>query len=332
MMCATKKNAVMSCQVIGRDNGAGLSRDMRLLAAALRQTGVNTYLKALPHRSRLAPWLTRVRLLGKTKRFVLNLMLERVRTEFLPTAHYNVLVPNPEYFRRQDLAALPLIDEIWVKTHHARNLFAPLGVPVRYLGFSSLDRMDHTLPRHRTFFHGPGRSHNKGTAMLLKLWARHPEWPTLTVVWRRKHLSLPSQPANVCLIREHLDDAAYQQLQNAHRFHLCPSHTEGYGHYLVEAMSCAAVIVTLDAQPMNELVTYERGVLVPTKVTGKQDLATLHSADEAALTTAIKRCIAMQDSEVNALGQSARAWYESQRDIFPSRLSEITLNLFNRNE
>lgn len=307
-------------QLLARDNGAGLSRDMALLATALHATGAATRITALPHRGRLAEWLTRLHLTGSSPLYDWNLMLERVRPEFARMATRNVLVPNPEYFRAQDRSALDCIDEVWVKTRHAERLFAPLGKPVRYIGFTSPDRLDAGVPRQHAFFHGPGRSANKGTAALLKLWAAHPAWPVLTVAWRRKHVELGAVPANVRLIREHLDDDAYRHLQNAHRFHLCPSQTEGYGHYLVEAMSCGAVVLTLDAEPMNELVTPARGVLVPAQAIGTQDLATLYAADEAALGAAVERCIAMQATEAEQLGQAARTWYATNRETFPSRL------------
>lgn len=310
------------CQLIGRDNGAGLSRDMALLAEALRRSGHQVTLAALAHRGRLAEWLTRARLTRRTAAFDLNLMLERVRPEFTRAARHNVLVPNPEYFRTQDHAALGCIDVVWVKTRHAERLFATLGMPVRYIGFTSPDRQDLAVPRRHAFFHGPGRSANKGTAALLKLWASHPEWPMLTVAWRRKRVELDTPPANVRLIREHLDDDTYRRLQNEHRFHLCPSQTEGYGHYLAEAMSCGAVVVTLDAEPMNELVTPARGVLVPAQAYGQQDLATLYRSADADMAVAIERCIAMDASEAGQLGYAARTWYEANRDAFPARLHE----------
>lgn len=307
-------------QLLARDNGAGLTRDMALLAAALSADGSAVRTAALPHRGRLAEWLTRLRLAGSSPLFDLNLMLERVRPEFARTAARNVLLPNPEYFRAQDRAALDCIDEVWAKTRHAERLFAALGKPVRHIGFSSPDRRDAGVPRQHAFFHGPGRSANKGTTALLKLWAAHPEWPVLTVAWRRKHVELGALPANVRLIREHLDDDAYRRLQNAHRFHLCPSQTEGYGHYLVEAMSCGAVVVTLDAEPMHELVTAERGVLVPAQATGRQDLATLYGFRDEDMARAIERCVAMSETEAAALGTAARAWYEAERAAFPARL------------
>ncbi|MFK2931610.1 glycosyltransferase [Dyella agri] len=293
---------------------------MALLAAALGEAGATVRATGLPHRGRFAEWLTRARLAGRAPAFDVNLMLERVRPEFARAARRNVLVPNPEYFRTQDRAALDCIDAVWVKTRHAERLFAALDVPVRHIGFTSPDRLDPQVPRRHAFFHGPGRSANKGTAALLKLWAAHPEWPMLTVIWRRKRVELDALPANVRLIREHLDDAAYRRLQNEHRFHLCPSQTEGYGHYLVEAMSCGAVVVTLDAEPMNELVTAERGVRVPAQATGTQDLATLYGFRAEDMAQAIERCAAMPEAEAVALGASARAWYETERTAFPERL------------
>ncbi|HEY9132965.1 MAG TPA: glycosyltransferase [Dyella sp.] len=309
------------CQLIARDNGAGLSRDLLRLADALRATGHTVDVLGLPHRGRFAEWLTRMRLHGKPPAFDANLMLERIRPEFVSAARRNVLLPNPEYFRPEDRAALPLMDEVWVKTRHAERLFGELGADTRFIGFDSEDRLLADIPRKHAFFHGPGRSGNKGTAALLRLWAKHPEWPALTVAWRRKRVDIETLPANVVLLREHIDDASYRRMQNEHRFHLCPSQTEGYGHYIAEAMSCGAVVVTLDAEPMNELVTAERGVLVKAHPSGMQDLATLYAFDESAMETAIARCAAMSEADATTLGQTARQWFESNRAEFPGRLA-----------
>lgn len=315
----------MRCQLIGRDNGAGLSRDLSLLAQNLLQVGMAVETTALPHRGRLAEWVTQWRLLGRAPAFDINIMLERIRPEFQRSARRNVLIPNPEYFRPRDRAALRRIDAAWVKTRHAERLFRALGVPVRYIGFASMDCMRTDIPRQTGFFHGPGRSNNKGTQALLKLWAEHPQWPTLTVIWRRKqtrHAEPMPQAANIRLIREHLDDDAYRRLQNTYRFHLCPSQTEGYGHYMVEAMSCAAVVITLDAEPMHELIASGRGILVPAQRCGQQDLADLYGFGAKDMTMAIERCIAMSDAEAKAIGSAARRWYDEEIRAFPQRLSE----------
>lgn len=317
----------MRLNIIGRDNGAGLSRDMQLLEHALQAASFDTNITALPHRGKWSEWMTALAWLARRPVFELNIMLERIRPEFCRAAKRNVLVPNPEYFRTRDRARLSSMDAVWVKTRHAERLFSALGAPTHYIGFDSTDRLLAEAPRERAFFHGPGQSGNKGTRQLLELWRRHPQWPTLTLVWRRKRVDVGNLPPNVRLVREHLDDAAYQRLQNAHVFHLCPSQTEGFGHYIVEAMSCRAVAITLDAEPMNELVTTRRGLLVQARATGTQDLATLYEADATSLEQAIEQCLAMDEATIAALGSNARQWFEHNRAEFPARLAAAVQSL-----
>lgn len=312
----------LRCQLMARDNGAGLSRDLQGLADALDGAGCDAQVVGLPHRGRFAEWLTRLQWAGKSPAFDLNVMLERIRPEFRRAARRNVLIPNPEYFRPQDRAALAGMDAVWVKTRHAERLFTALGATTRYIGFTSPDRLDAEMIRRQAFFHGPGRSANKGTKALIELWKKHPEWPTLTMAWRRKRVDIDALPANITVIRDHLSDADYRRLQNEHRFHLCPSQTEGYGHYLVEAMSCRAIVVTLDAEPMNELVTAERGLLVPAHAAGTQDLATLYAFSGQAMEAAIETCLHMDTSTAERMGQAARTWYETNHADLPRRLQQ----------
>ena len=311
-----------SVQLLGRDNGAGLSRDLDLLAEALAVLDVPVHANRLPRRNRLHTWYTRWRSARRGPRFDINLMLERIRPEFAAQARRNVLMPNPEYFRDQDGRVIEAIDQVWAKTQHAVRLFNALGVTSRYVGFTSPDQRLAEVERTPTFFHGPGRSNNKGTAALLDLWAQHPEWPHLTVIWRRDEAAQINVPANVTLIREHVDAASFRQLQNRHQFHLCPSQTEGFGHYLVEAMSCQAVVVTLDAEPMNELVQRDRGVLVPAKPIGQRELAVRYGFDRQAMEAAIEHCLGMSAATREQLGHAARHWFESERQAFYRRLGQ----------
>jgi len=79
-------------------------------------------------------------------------------------------------------------------------------------------------------------------------------------------------------------------------------------------------VVTCDAPPMNELVTSARGVLVKASETGPFNLTTLHRFDEAAVEAAIGRLLAMPEHERAALGEQARAWFESNEAAFAARL------------
>ena len=314
--------------LIARDNGAGLSVELLIAADALTAAGFAVTVTALGHRSRLAGKLlygwSRVRgrwqrLTSKAPRYRhdINLMIERVQPELLGDARRNVLIPHPEWFHRDWHRWLPRIDRVLVKTRHAETIFDALGCSTRYIGFRSRDHWLPQVARRPQFLHLPGSSNNKGTQALLRLWGEHPEWPTLTVVWRSREAEIPQQPGNVEWLRERLDDDAVRQLQNEHAFHLCPSETEGYGHYLAEAIGVGAITVTLDAPPMNELVTAERGVLCAAQPFGTQALATLYRFDVEAMRAAIERCIAMGEPEREAIGANARRWFEDNARAFP---------------
>jgi hypothetical protein len=321
-----------SVHLLGFDNGVGLSRDLHLLAAHLRARGyrvqfTNTRrrgglpgliqrIKGKCHVWRLAPQRRR----GQPPPFDFVLMEEHIVTACLNDAPRRVLLPHPEWFLPRDMEALHRIDLVLTKTREAQRIFAGKGCRTLCIGFTSEDRRDGSVPRERAFFHLAGSSRTKNTGPLLALWRRHPEWPRLTVVQHPKEAKPEAPAANIEHRIGYLEDAELKRLQNAHRFHLCPSATEGFGHYIVEAMSVGAVVITLDAPPMNEMITPERGVLVPWSHTGRQHLATTFHFEDAAMEQAIEHALAMDDARYDAMGSASRAWYEAERTALPDRL------------
>ena len=322
-------------QLIAFSNGVGNTRDIQLLEAPLRALGHELTVTLVSRgarrrrRWRLAALWARLRraLAGKDVPFDVNVMLEHVWPAFIPLAGQNVLVPNPEWFDRHDQRLLGLVDGLWAKTRHSQGLFAALGKPVAYIGFDSVDRNLEGVARKPLFFHLAGKSRMKGTARLLALWSRHAEWPQLCVVLsRRLQASLPVAP-NILYRSEYLEDAQLAELQNAHLFHLCTSETEGWGHYIPEALSTGALVIATDAPPMNELVDAGRGILVPAQQKGRQHLATTYAFDEVALERSVEQALALDKGQRLALGAAARAWYLANREEFPARLKRALAGL-----
>lgn len=335
-------DTMRAVHLLGFDNGVGLSRDLRLLGETLRAHGYRVDFTNTRRRGGLPGLVQRTKgswhalqLAGRQRRglpppYDFVLMEEHVAPAFLDDARHRVLLPHPEWFLPRDMEALPRIDLVLTKTREAQRVFAALGCRALCIGFTSDDRRDASVPRERAFFHLAGSSRTKNTEPLLALWRRHPEWPRLTVVQHPSEAKLGATAENIVHRIGYLEDAELKRLQNAHRFHLCPSETEGFGHYIVEAMSVGAVVITLDAPPMNEMITPERGILLPYSRTGTQHLATTYHFDDAAMEAAVNRALAIDDACCEVLGAAARAWYDSERAAFPARLDAALRNMVSR--
>lgn len=302
---------VKTALILGRRNGVGLDRDSDLLAGLLNEGGVSVKIPRLRnlcdgwsreylaeaafHLERVAPWWWRRK------------------------ARRHILIPNQERFPRRLINRLGRMDEIWCKSRHAEEAFKQLHPNVRFIGFTSNDRsLPGVDPDYRSFFHLAGKSTMKNTDLLLDLWAHHPEWPRLTVVQHPSNA--PKRvPGNVNLISRYLKDDELRALQNSHGIHLCPSLSEGWGHYIVEAMSCRAVVVTTDAPPMNELVSADRGVLVPSASSEPRCLGTVYRTLPREIETVIESLTGMSGDEKRQLGVSARKWFEENGLLFKER-------------
>lgn len=323
--------------LIGWDNGRGLSHDLRLLRETLESLGNEVHVTSVgPKRRRWTPralWI-RFRLMwqslksgdGVRWKFDANIMLEHVQPAYFGTARRNFFIPNPEWLSRRDERHLHRFDALLAKTRVAAAIFQARGIPTRYIGFRSTDCLIPKMPREPHFLHLAGASRMKGTGRLLALWRRHPEWPPLLVLQSPQTApGMPMTPerdnvqhriATLCDIED------IRHLQNSHVFHLCLSEAEGWGHYIAESMSCGAVTITCDAPPMNELVRPERGLLVAAKAVGRLNASTRYHFDEAALEATIERARNMSAGEYEALGAAARGWFETNQQRFAGLLQD----------
>jgi hypothetical protein len=179
------------------------------------------------------------------------------------------------------------------------------------------------------FFHACS-SQDKGTKRLIHLWGRHPEWPEL-VVTINHHPSIPDTlPANVRAYRKPMTQAEVVQIRNAHVFHLCTSEVEGFGHYIVEAMTCRAVAFTPNYPPMNELIQPGRGVLLdvlddhPPAGFSHRCFFKPESVEEQ-----VERALKMDRTEIERIGANARAFFLESRKAFSQRFPEVVRSLVN---
>ena len=157
---------------------------------------------------------------------------------------------------------------------------------------------------------------------MLALWERHPEWPELVLVQKRQNA--PRKVAdNVKLITGYVDNSSLRRLQNECGIHLCPSRSEGWGHNLVEGLSCGALVITTDGAPMNEHVRPEFGLLVTAPRAERRHMGTYHFVDMGALGAAITAAIGMPAARKAEMGDLARKRFLEIDRAFRERVGSL---------
>jgi hypothetical protein len=332
--------------IVGWDNGGGLSRDIDVLSTVLNDLGWRVAFSCPRLRKRRAPLPARalrrvgryVRRIGASAglvppRFELNLHLEDIADEFLPLAKRNILIPNQEWFLGSSLPHLRAIDEVWAKTRFAEQIFAGMGCRVRFLGWTGADRkvLGRPIPKNVAALHIAGWNRWKGTEALLDVWSRHPQWPLLRVLRRNHDYIGDAIPwlsraccANIQIIADRVDEDSLKRMQNETAIHLCPSEAEGFGHTIVESMSVGALVITTDAPPMNEIITAANGLLVKAERSEAMRLGRRYFVSRDDLAKKIAQSLGMSEQQRNSFGEAARAWFDANDTAFRARLEEFS--------
>lgn len=299
----------MRVQLISRDNALGLSHDMHILRSAL--VGISG--EAMQVTS--VDWQAKPAASGS---FDINIFLELLNPAHYRSAKRNILVPNPEWFVQQWRPHVHGLSQVWAKTRDCERIFQGLHRDVKYTGWSSFDMHDPSVDRKKALLHVAGGSSAKGTAAVLEAMRMLPQH-RLTLVSSKP---IASPPENVTVLGRQ-DAAELKRLMNEHAVHVCPSSYEGFGHYINEARSVGAVIISTAAAPMDELVGGEYGLLAGVAHRGWQNLATHSHVDPEALAKCIDAAMACPLALLVELGTHAREQYLWEAAAFELKLIDL---------
>ena len=296
----------MRVRLISRDNGVGLSADVAILTDILTSHG---------HQVSFSDWqaVTSV----STDHTDLNIHLELLNPMWFPRADRNIGIFNPEWFEGGWKRYLRDLDMVLAKSKDHIRPFKRFQPNTFYLGFTSRDRYLPEVSHTGSWLHLQGQSSAKGTNELLQAWRANPDFPTVTVV---RSPGSPSPPIkNVRYVNEYLPEEDLVQLMNECPVHLCPSKVEGYGHYIGEAMSCGALVITTNGRPMSEIVTSQRGILIDCPRKHVDGMAYVHHVTADNIARAVRHALALSVDQVSDLQANAREWFVKNKAEFAKR-------------
>ncbi len=316
-------------------NSLGLENDSLVLRAALKKANSSIESNLILGRKNLLSkvWsLTQIlknKVSGKTLIFI---HMEEVQAKLTWMATKNYLVPNQDWFRSQTEKVTLANENITLlcKTRDALRAFSDIKERSHYLGFTSLDRYKNQVRKdYRKCLHLAGKSEKKGTLTVIEAWKKHPEWPTLTLQTTVKsHIDLARNVTNIHLITSNKSGDDLLNLMNSHGVHICISEMEGFGHYIVEALSTGAIVVTTDGAPMNELVTLECGFLVNCVKAEDQYRAQGFKISHLDLERVITSIYDMPNDELDSMSKNSRGRYLDLTSRFENNLKSYFNSYF----
>jgi glycosyltransferase involved in cell wall biosynthesis len=311
----------------------GLTNDALVLRDAIRKYNISVvvHIESYPENE-----------IHRIKSNVINqcvdvqIFLKHVDMELIPRARNNIIVPNPEWMNKCDfeICGSDKIDAIVAKTKYGfRSLLQHFPNKTHYWGWTSIDRQNETIWKtFDEYLHVKGCSPFKNTQLLMDTWLEHPEWPPLHIVSygdpdrngyievKRPYIQVSD---NVKLYQRKLIDDELNNLMNRVGIHICPSSTEGFGHYINEARSCGSVVVTTDGTPMNEFVTKENGVLINPISENKQLLGVKYITSQVDIEVAVQQSLDLRYDQMKSKSISARSAYDFDKLSFFSNVAHF---------
>lgn len=293
--------------LVSKDNGAGLRVDMDLLEIFLTDVGYSVT-RVDWRRSAMPP-------------VDVVIFVELFNHQLVKYAQRSVGIFNPEWFLPNWKRHIRHLNQIWCKSHEAVGVFSRYNRMSYYTGFISRYLADDAVKKERSCVHLQGRSALKNTEAVLEAWRRYPDLPPLTVITSKTS----TVPPHVQLLGNIPGDELVKQL-NTHRFHVCPSRAEGWGHYITEGLSTGAYVITTDASPMNEHVRQEWGALIPPSGAGRRYEVKEYVVDPESIASAVREASILSDAELDKRGKRARDYFLIRNQDFRTaaqRLLEI---------
>jgi glycosyltransferase involved in cell wall biosynthesis len=158
--------------------------------------------------------------------------------------------------------------------------------------------------------------------------------------FRSLPLARAHQYRGLIIVQSKIDINAMQALMHAATACICLSKTEGWGHYLHEALACGKPIIAIDAPPVNEFVVDGvNGFMVAATVSpltsnraiplgrdtfySKEINTPVFLADSAAIVRAISRAAITPADQLAEMGARSKAAFNTRTGYFRRTVAEL---------
>jgi len=315
----------MRVNIIGNHRkGTGVSQDVQILHGLIVHVlGKETQIRHIPHYYPQCPQAE------------LNFFVEVITPSLFAYAAKNIWIPNPEWTYKTWEPYAKRVDEIWVKTHEAERLFSEWGVPTRYIGWTSIDKVVPEKKNYHKAIVPTGKNVWRNPKPIIQAYIRiaqqRPDMyralPELHIVHTPEAVALPPVPepfqGKIKLHSEVLSETDYDALLQECGLCICMSAAEGFGHAVNEAMSTGSVLMLSPIDAFRELSDDAIWVSNAKVTPHPQCLGTLEDIDVDSLVEALVMYSTAGLSWKRSTGALSRSTYEARHQAFVTRMEGV---------
>jgi hypothetical protein len=247
----------MRINLIGNFGTAGLNQDASILRGLL----TNQFPDVVIHRvSSNQP---------ECQEAEVNIFIEVMNPGLLTYAGYNVWIPNPEWTYKTWIPYISMMDAIWVKTREAEEIFKQHTKKVRYIGWTSIDKIFEPKKNYGKAIVLVGKNPYRNPKPLLKAYYDILKYPNIYAKLPELHIPrnpeveffVPEEIKSKVTLYDTLSESEYDKLLHECGLAICLSNCEGFGHAVNEAMSAGCNLLLSNIEPFIELASDSQDVL-----------------------------------------------------------------------
>jgi hypothetical protein len=205
----------------------------------------------------------------------INIFIEVINPSLISYAAKNIWIPNTEWTYRTWIPYLKMVDEIWVKTREARDIFSKLTSNVHYIEWTSIDKVYHEKKNYNKGIVLVGKNMNRNPKPVLQAYLKIKETnlnlydmlPELVIPYNPDHVQFyfpDNLQDKITPMSKVLSESEYDDLLKECGLAICSSATEGFGHAVNEAMSSGCNLIVSNIPPFIDL-TENRGLFIAIK-------------------------------------------------------------------
>ena len=322
----------MRVNIIGNHKkNTGVSQDVHILHGMIvHALGEDTQIRHVPHYYPQCPQAE------------VNFFIEVINPALFMFAKKNIWIPNPEWTYQTWEPYARMVDEIWVKTREAEKIFGEWSSNVRYVGWSSIDKV---MPDKKNYWKaivpvGTNIWRNPRPIIQAYMWIQKNDkglytgLPELHIVHSPEHVPLPPIPDEVkdkiVLHSEVMKEKDYDALLQECGLCICFSAAEGFGHAVNEAMSAGCVMMLSPLDAFMEVTHNEKVLWVSElkRTPHPQCLGDLYDVEQKSIYESLIAYATSQFIWKRGYSLASRNVYETNHKAFIDRMTEVLKTTF----